>query len=357
MSGKKNRNRTPFRRDSATRPLGSPSGPNVVPSLLDKMEHGNEYGSIVSLVPGPGDIVPEIRRAIDDIERIRGRRCVMYVANQINPHATDTTIHAADHLPWCEMVGRIPVDEKRLDIFIATPGGSGEQVNLFVEAMRPRFDEVDFLVPYKAMSAGTLWALPGDRIWMDSRAFLGPLDPQVPASDGHYVPAQALIGLVREIQLVGQAALARGESVPWAFVRLLDKMDQKQLGAALSSTGYVVKLASTYLENYKFRTWTAHSNGDTVTAEQRKARAAEVATQLTSHERWKAHGHAISRDVLWQELRIKIDHPESIDGLQRAVRRLWALVYYAFEKLPVVKMLISKEYSFIRSQVNVLVGA
>lgn len=320
------------------------------------MEDGNEYGSIVSLVPANTDIVVEIRRALADLEAVRRRRCVIYVANQINPEARDTSIQAADHLPFCEMVSRIPTAQSKLDIFIATPGGSGEQVNLFVEAMRPRFEEVDFLIPYKSMSAGTLWALAGDRIWMDSRAFLGPLDPQVPTIDGHFVPAQALIVLLREIQAIGQAAIDEGESPPWAFVRLLDKMDQKQLGAALSSTNYVVGLATTYLEKYKFRSWTHHRNGAAVTDEERRKRAEEIAKLLTSHERWKAHGHAISRDVLWDELKIKIDHPESTEGMQRAMRRLWALVYYTFEKLPVLKMLISKEYSFVRSQVNVVVS-
>lgn len=34
----------------------------------------------------------------------------------------------------------------------------------------------------------------------------------------------------------------------------------------------------------------------------------------------------------------------------------WALVYYTFDKLPVMKMLISTEYAFVRSQVNVKAG-
>jgi hypothetical protein len=329
---------------------------NIVPSLLDRMVDGNEYGSIVSLVPKTPDIIPEIRRAIDELEQIRGRRCVLYVANQVNPDVKEnTSIHAGDHLPFCEMLGQIPQEQKELDIFIATPGGSADQVNLFVEAMRPRFDKVDFIVPYKAMSAGTLWALSGDRIWMDSRAFLGPLDPQVPGADGQYVPAQALVLLLNEIQRIGQDAINRKENPPWAYVRLLDKMDQKQVGAALSSTGYVVKLASQYLDRYKFAQWVAHGNGQPVTAAERKVRAEEAATQLASHDRWKAHGHAISRDVLWQELKIKIDHPESVTGLQRAIRRLWALVYYTFEKAPMVKVLLSKEYAFARQQFSLVV--
>jgi hypothetical protein len=318
------------------------------------MVDGNEYGSIVSLAPANPDIVVEMRRAIQDLQQIRGRPCVLYVANQIKD-VQETAIRASDHLPFCEMVGLIPPEAQRLDIFIATPGGSAEQVNLFVEALRPRFHEVDFLVPYKAMSAGTLWALACNRIWMDSRAFLGPLDPQVPSKDGAYVPAQALMSVLQKIQEDGQAAIAKGEQPPWSLIRLLDMMDQKALGAAMSSTNYVINMASTYLNNFKFASWQEHSDKSVVTPEGRKNRADWVAAQLASHERWKAHGHAISRDILWDELKIKIDFPESVEGLQRAMRRLWALVYYTFDKLPVVKMMISEQYSFVRSQINVMV--
>jgi len=92
---------------------------NVVESLLDVMRDGNEYGSIVDLRPATGNLVPEF----------------------------------------------------------------AEQVTLFVDAIRAKFQSVEFILPYKAMSAGTLWALSGERIWMDRRACIGPVDPQVPSSD------------------------------------------------------------------------------------------------------------------------------------------------------------------------------
>ncbi|MBI3183155.1 MAG: hypothetical protein HYZ28_13545 [Myxococcales bacterium] len=333
-----------------------PKPSNVVPSLLDAMQDGNEYGSIVSLAPADGNIVPELRRALAEIEGARGRPCICYAANLVRSGAADTAIAASDHLPFSEMVGRIDPAIKQVDILLATPGGSAEQVNLFVEALRPRFDSVEFLIPYKAMSAGTLWALSGDRIWMDHRAFLGPLDPQVPSKDGALVPAQALLTLLDKIQKEGDAALARKQNPPWALIRLLDQMDQKQLGAAISASNYVLTMAAQYLERHKFRTWQTHrSTGQPVTDQDRQRRALEVAGVLCSHDRWKAHGHAISRDVLWNEVRIQIDHPDA--ALQRAMRRLWALLYYTFDKSPVVKLMVSSAYAFFRMQHMIAVEA
>jgi hypothetical protein len=336
----------------------SPTQANTtVPSLLDAMQEDNEYGSIVALTPANPELLPDLRRAVQKIEEVRGRRCLVYAANLIKDLG-DRQIQAADHLPFCEMVAKVPMTEKKIDIFLATPGGSAEQVNLFVEALRPRFEDVEFLIPYKAMSAGTLWALSGDAIWMDARAFLGPLDPQVLSKDGTFVPAQSLITLLQLIQAEGQAALARKESPPWALIRLLDVMDQKGLGLALSATSYVTNIAATYLESYKFRGWLTHtSSGSPVTPEEKKERATWIAAQLASHEKWKAHGHAISRDVLWQELKVKIRHPEELPGLQREMRRLWALLYYTFDRMPIIKVMLSREYSFFRQHLNVLVQA
>ena len=189
---------------------------------------------------------------IGEIEAIRGRPLLCHAANVVRSGAVETAIAASDHLPFSEMVGQVDASIKDVDILLATPGGSADQVNLFVEALRPRFETVEFLIPCKAMSAGTLWALSGDRIWMDERAFLGPLDPQGHSKDGNLVPAQALLTLVATIQEESAKALASKQHPPWALIRLLDKMDHKQLGAALSSSQYVTTLAAQYLEQYYY---------------------------------------------------------------------------------------------------------
>jgi len=331
---------------------------NVVESLLDSMRDGNEYGSIVDLRPTTGNLVPELRRAIAEIETIRQRRCVCYVANVIKEGIPDTTIVAGDHLPFNEMIEKISEAQNGVDVFLVTPGGFAEQVTLFVDALRAKFpNSVEFILPYKAMSAGTLWALSGERIWMDRRACIGPVDPQVPSSDNRLVPAQALLTLLDKIQAEGDAALKQKQNPPWAYIRLLDRMDQRHLGAALSSTRYIEDIASRYLRDYKFSTWKNHSsNGQTVTIQEREDRANEVAKLICSHEKWKAHGHAINRDIAFSELKVKVDSIETVSGLERAVRRLWALFYYIFDKSTATKIMISREYSYIRT-VNIAVQA
>ena len=278
------------------------------------------------------------------------------MGNVVSDGIANTSIAALDHLPFSEMIAKVDQSQDGIDVLLATPGGSAEQVIYFNNALRARFKSVDFLIPYKAMSAGTLWALAGDRIWMDSRAFLGPIDPQVPSKDGRFIPLQALLTLLTMIQHEGQKALAQGQQPPWSLVLLLREMDQKQVGHALTATKYVATMAAQYLEQYKFKAWASHKSGAAVTLQERQSRAAEVADLLCSHDRWKAHGHAITREDLESEVRIKIDRPESVPGLERALRRFWALAYYCFDKSPVAKMFLSQNYVVIRNDLKALTG-
>lgn len=314
------------------------------------MQDGNEYGSIVSLVTSPNvDLVAEIAKGIAEIEAVRKRPCISYIGNVVAADG-ECGIDQKDDLPFHEMIAQIPGNEKKVDVFVTTIGGSAHQVSRFVNALRPRFDEVDFLLPSYCMSAGTIFALSGDRIWMTPRACLGPIDPQVPSKDGRYVPAQALLLLVQELQKQGEEAMKKGLPVPWSAVRTIDSLDKKELADTMSASQYSIVMAAEFLTNYKFKNWTTHSNGSAVTPEDKEKTAQEIASALASHDRWKSHGHAITRELLLKEVRLRIDRPEDVDGLERAMKRLWALCNWIFDRTPITKAVVSPKYRFVRQR-------
>ena len=88
---------------------------------------------------------------------------------------------------------KILADHKleKLVIVLTTPGGIVETVEKMVEMTRHHYSDVSFVVPDMAMSAGTVWCMSGDRIWMDYASSLGPIDPQVQSqtANGAFVPA------------------------------------------------------------------------------------------------------------------------------------------------------------------------
>src|SRR5262249_27173629 len=68
---------------------------------------------------------------------------------------------------------------KALVVFLNTGGGSAETVEKMVRIIRFHYTEVFFVVPDFALSAGTIFCMSGDKIFMDYSSSLGPIDPQV----------------------------------------------------------------------------------------------------------------------------------------------------------------------------------
>jgi len=329
------------------------SQPAQITSLLDHMVDGREFESLIQLKNININVLDEIRRVLDEVSKVRSRPVIAYLANVVNPNIKiSCSIDHSDDLPFSELVNTIPPDEKDIDILLVTPGGSGTQVAKFVDRLRKRFNTVSFIIPNIAMSAGTIFAMSGDEIIMTANSYLGPIDPQVPNKDGFFVPAQSILTLIEEIQTKGAEAIKKGVNPDWTDLQILRQIDPKEIGNAINASKYSVELVENYLHDYKFRTWTNHSDGRPVTPADRKQRANEIANQLCKHALWKTHGRGITREAAWEVCKIKITHSETI-GLDRPLRRLWALFNWVFENSSIYKTFVSEHYSLMRNDQSV----
>jgi ClpP class serine protease len=99
-----------------------------------------------------------------------------------------------------EKLARREGKRNTIAIFLTTPGGQAEVVEKLVEVVRAHYDLVNFVVPVVAMSAGTIFCMSGDKIFMDYSSSLGPIDPQVLDREGKYlIPALGHLDKVNEI--------------------------------------------------------------------------------------------------------------------------------------------------------------
>lgn len=324
--------------------------PKKVDSLLDNMIDGREYQSIVDLIPKNGDIVSEIKKALKKIEEIRKIPCVCYMSNVINEQISSNHIDFSDDLPFKELIGNAS-EGNEIDVILVTPGGVVGQVQHFVTTLRNKYLKVNFILPYMCMSAGTIFILSGDDIFMDERSFIGPIDPQVSTKYGNWVPIQSIFEILEKIKEEGSKSLNNGEEIPWHYVRLLDGMDPKEIGNAYRASDYSIKIAKEFLINYKFNNWSTHkSTGLAVTQTEKEERANQIASKLCNNNIWKSHSYGINRNIANKDLQIQIKNLESVEGLEKATHRLWALFYYLFERTFISKMFISQNYSLIRIQ-------
>lgn len=323
----------------------------VTTSLLDVMEDNHEFESLLKYNFIDLDIRGEIRRAITEIENIRKKPMICFVSNVVKQNIkAPISINSEDDLPFTELVSTIPQSEKEIDILLVTPGGSAPQVDKFVNILRPRFENVTFILPNIAMSAGSIFIMSGDNIIMNSTSYFGPIDPQVPNKDGQFVPAQTLLALVSEIKERGEVYISKHLNPPWTDIQIIKQIDPKDLGNALTASQYSMDLVKRYLSTYKFKSWIKHSDGRDVTDKERVDTAFSIAKTLCDHKTWKTHGFGITRDISENMLHLKIQHPESIEGLDRAIRRMWAILYWVFENTPTYKLFISDTYCVFKNE-------
>lgn len=321
------------------------------PRPLDVMQDGREFESLLSFQYPNLNIVDEIRRSMAEISLARnGIPCLCYVANVVNS-PKGNSIDGTDDLPFAEMVATVPADVTEIDIVLVTPGGVANQVQNFVNTLRPRFDRVNFILLNMAMSAGTIFIMSGDQIIMSSQSKFGPIDPQIPSKDGRFIPAQSILVAVEDINVRGKLALAAGKKPDWTDVQLLNNLDLRMIGEAITASKYSIQMTKEFLEKYKFRNWTVHhTTGNAVSSEEKKERANEIANILCNHKLWKNHGHFINRNVAHAQCKLEIVHSESIPNLDKAMRRMWALFYWIFDSTPIDKLFVSDNYCIIRNR-------
>ena len=330
-------------RQPAPRPIPSTS------TLLDKMVDGREFESLLNYQYHNLDFIAELRKSIQEIKTLRGRPIVCYVANVVRPSGGNS-IEDSDDLPFNEMIASLPLDCREIDIVLVTPGGYAHQVAKFVNKLRPRFDKITFILLNKSMSAGTIFIMAGDEIIMSNQSQIGPIDPQVKTKSGDFVPAQSILTLIEEIKERGNEAIKKGGRPAWTDLQILNGIDPKEIGSALNASSYSIQLVEEYLHNFKFKDWSTHSDtGAAVTPEEKQMRATEIAKMLCDHSKWKNHGHAITREAAWEVCKLRITHSESIEGLDRAMRRMWALFYWVFENTAISKIFISENYKIMRA--------
>jgi membrane-bound ClpP family serine protease len=211
---------------------------------------------------------------------------------------------------------------RHVAVLLDSVGGSVEVVERIVETIRHFYDEVTFIIPDRAMSAGTIFAMAGDSIMMDYFSRLGPIDPQVVNKEGKLVPA--LSYLVQYQKLLEKDRQGELTTAEFALVSKLDLAELHQFEEARELS---ISLLKNWLARYKFKDWqTTNTRELQVTQEMKITRAAEIATQLSDNTRWHSHGRGISRSTLETDLNLRIDHLEDNQALAHAVAQYHALL-------------------------------
>lgn len=212
-----------------------------------------------------------------------------------------------------EDLAKDPNKKDKLYVVLTTGGGSINPVKRIVNIFRNYYSEIHYIIPDYAYSAGTIMCCSGDSILMSYYSVLGPIDPQVKNSDGKFVAALGYLDKINDL-----IAKAQNNTLTQAEFLILKDFDLAELRAYEQARDLAIDLLVDWLSIYKFKDWTVHADGTTVTLNQKKDRAKAIATDLSDNKKWKSHGRPINRDEL-QSIGLKIDQIESIPNLYDSV--------------------------------------
>lgn len=237
-------------------------------------------------------------------------------------------------------------DKERVVIFLTTSGGLAETVEKMVDIIRFHYEEVYFVVPDYAMSAGTIFCMSGNKIFMDYSSSLGPIDPQVYAGKEGRDIVSAL-GYLDQVERMIEKS--RKGKLTDAELVMLQELDLAMLSSYEQAKNLTITLLKKWLVQYKFADWNIHGTepkkiGKPVTLREKEKRAKEIASMLSDNKLWHSHGRNIGVNTLTGLIRLKIDDYSQNVELRNMVRGYhdFLMEYIQREKVPV--FLHSKNY-------------
>lgn len=186
---------------------------------------------------------PEIlawrQRIIREIEQERGSRVITMIhkrelwtgpgeAPDIGLEDAETILHQIRSTP----------PDKPIDLILHTPGGVALAAEMMSMAIKFHPEKVTAIVPFYAMSGGSLMSLAADKILMERYSMLGPVDPQIPTPDGNTWAAGSLETLVtlkplhkvsdRMIVMADVAKLEIQNAIAFVMWLLEDRMGKEE---------------------------------------------------------------------------------------------------------------------------------
>lgn len=233
-----------------------------------------------------------------------------------------------DHIRnYIEDMKQKDATKKKLCVLVETYGGYVEIVERIYSVFRKHYDEVIFIVPNYAYSAGTVLVLSGDEIYMDSYSVLGPIDPQFETEEGRsWYSGIGYLHKFNELVVKINIARAKGENVSAELAYLVKRFDPMKLFQIEQARDHSKELLVEWLPKHKFKNWTTTSSGKTVDQAYKKERAADIAEKLAEPKRWHSHGRGIGiKELVNEEIKLKVENFESDQILNELVRGYYDL--------------------------------
>ncbi len=303
----------------------------------------NEY--INRKLSGP-DLESELLKLIADYNSLRKSYLFVYAAAIGKPIPT-VPLEQSDFYIFRDLLSG-QGNRNKVDVYLETPGGSGETAEEIARFLHNNFETVSFVISGEAKSAGTILALSGNEILMTETGSLGPIDAQVKIGRS-IVSAYDYMEWIKDKR---EEAEKQGALNPFDAT-MIAQISPGELGSVFHSLKFAEDLVKDWLVRYKFKNWiVTETHKKTVTETMKKQRAEEIAKELTNHSKWRSHGRSIKIDDL-ESIGLKVRRIDDDPQLANVVYRIQTICRLLFETTTSFKIFATQDNKIFRQAVPV----
>jgi len=299
----------------------------------------NEY---INSGKGIVGLEKELRQLIARYNRKRNTYLLVYSIACGKP-IPDARVVQEDYFIIHDLLHNCSQKGKSLDVYLETPGGSGETAEEIVEFLHSTFDPVTFVISGEAKSAGTIMALSGNEIMMTDTGSLGPIDAQMNIGRSWF-SAYDYLEWVNEKH---REAAEKGCLNPFDAT-MVAQITPGELRRVFNAQEFAKEKVAKWLTTYKFANWSETQTRKILVTENMKQEAADKITAgIADHSRWKSHGKSIKRQDL-DALGLRVSRIEDDPDLADIVRRIQTVLRMLYMSGPHFKVFATEHEKIVR---------
>ena len=269
------------------------------------------------------DLKNELKRLVKLYNQLTGRNLFIYAADfNKQRQGIDVSLMQDDFYTIQDMLRES--DKETIDVYLETPGGSGETAEEIARFLHNKFQEVNYVIVGEAKSAGTILALSGDNIYMSETGSLGPIDAQVRIGRGT-VSAYDYKAWIEEKR---SEAEKNGRLNAFDAI-VIAQISPGEINGVINSLKFAQELVAGWLEKYKFKNWVVtETRQKPVSQKMKRRRAKRVSQTLCNHMYWRSHGRSLKIEDLNEVLKIeKIDNDANLADILYRVKTIIRLIF------------------------------
>lgn len=280
----------------------------------------------------PNWLDQKLTEELGKISKLRNNRVVIFYASaflQKKQENLDTLILREDINGFMNAIYEAGVGNG-LTLILHTPGGDPHAVESIVDYLHAKFNYIEIIVPYLAMSGGAIVSLASNLVVLGKQSQLGPIDPQF-SIGGKIHSARA----IQEGFGRAKKDILEDIKLGHLWAPILQSMGPSLVVEAEKTLKYSEELVEKWLKERMFR--------DISDEKEREKKAKNIAKYFNAEDteengKIHVHGQRIGFQKL-EELGVKVESLEKSQELQTAVLTAYHLMTLIFENGPSLKFI------------------